>query len=1393
MNKFIYLFILVLILKSTFALDTKVIEVNNQLSISSLDNIETKVYITIDSSISTPKVSINHIKGSIESLDDVVYFKDNTIHLGDVKTMFNLGSSDETLSSSNRLGFNLISLVGIFMVSLFTMKSTGSNFKLLLLFGVFSLIYIHALDVTGVGLDINIRVPIGYSFEKLDLQLKNAQVDLQSLIVANLVINNCIDTMADDSIFIKSLYVSKSLKICSNNNVMIDGFNHRSDGASYEVKSTNGDVSVKVAGDYKGSIKFTAASAPSMTGSCDYDSSTSMGKQVITGSCADSIASSFTIDAPNGEITWTSNIPSGSCPTTASWRESAQPFDGPVSPPIPASTPAVNTVYSSLSDWRLMEDSDTIVVLDQGAIKVPLAKWGPADWFLCRTGFTSTLTKDLVYKFSFDFKLGAALSGITITKVSVVILDYPWGPFNVTRGWGVAESEIQQEFISPDTFTSLDWVSRTITIQPTNSFRSGMVLGLRVKMSAGSGDTLPVFYFRNMTFTTPTRSSTPSGLITADSKVVTLRKPSTSLQPQDYSLCPHLQSGLKHWHDPSTWPGASVPLPNSVITLPANTKVLVSSCSLSTDTYQKIIVPATSELIFSDAPIVLNVKDIYVEGKFYIGSKDCRLNSTVQVNFYGAKTTTDTISSMMGSKGIGVSKTGFLSINGKQYHNTWSRLAQSAFPGDTLIFVQDNINWEVGQEVVLTTSTWKDEFTKQNEVRKISAIQGKKVLLDKPLNFLHFASEDYQVEVGLLSRRIVFKSMDGLNDFFGGHVLMMGEGQISGLQLINMGQQNIKARYPLHFHLAKTLTSSYISDCSVYQSFYRCFTIHGTNNVNVERNVAYDVYGHCYYLEDGVEENNTIAYNLAAYVHTIGTPAAGEGQPGEMFYESAALRQPADSAAGGFYITNAYNRIYGNAASGGWASYSFPNLKIPIGFHSNLTSINPSSRTTLEFDGNSAHSSGYHFWFGSCIYVGGNLSTQSDGTLAYKSGRVDRDTVDYNNPQVTVWMRFSNIKVSLCSSGIGHWGNTIEVVKYESHDNKVAGTVFGEALLDQALVNAKSANIEVDKSLAPNWGFQFYDTWTHTILTNIKWKNFHPRVGAENPHEDNKIIVSMTHSDIYKPQGISAVKNFTFDNCDVSQYVGHRIQDTGASRYFNYVDFDGSSVGSSGTPKLIGSHSSWWNYSSSCQFQADWNAYYCNKVSGQEVVNIDVEAPGLIDPDVLVDVPNNSIRGKTTLFKYGQADQTKSAVVTSNVGITGISNVGWYLYLNNSSPASFRIHTRLIPYGTYILLAIRYPAGTLFNINTFYQWDYQNSKKFILSQGASADVVLQGNGKQYYYFDGQHLYIKLVNHLLTGASTEYFERNGVKIYSISTGFYYIISATCPGGNCAVSDVYPSFN
>jgi len=128
-----------------------------------------------------------------------------------------------------------------------------------------------------------------------------------------------------------------------------------------------------------------------------------------------------------------------------------------------------------------------------------------------------------------------------------------------------------------------------------------------------------------------------------------------------------------------------------------------------------------------------------------------------------------------------------------------------------------------------------------------------------------------------------------------------GKGYVEGVEFHRVGQTNTIGRYPMHFHLLGTCADCYIRASSVHRSYYRCITIHGTNNATVTENVCYDVIGMGYYLEDGVEENNIISFNLAAFIHMINPssdpPGGTGGQGTEIFQSNSELLLPADVSA----------------------------------------------------------------------------------------------------------------------------------------------------------------------------------------------------------------------------------------------------------------------------------------------------------------------------------------------------------------------------------------------------------------------------------------------------------------------------------------------------------------
>lgn len=225
--------------------------------------------------------------------------------------------------------------------------------------------------------------------------------------------------------------------------------------------------------------------------------------------------------------------------------------------------------------------------------------------------------------------------------------------------------------------------------------------------------------------------------------------------------------------------------------------------------------------------------------------------------------------------------------------------------------------------------------------------------------------------------------------------------------------------------------------------------MHGTNNSLIEANVAYNVWGFAFYLEDGNEENNMFRHNFAGHVHPIFRPANGVdgSQQGEEFRNSSELLIPADTSASGYYISNSYNSFIGNAGSGGWSVFAAPTLDHHLGMSLDTPSLCgntcPRNRPLGVFQGNTAHSAGF-YWksHGSCIYSGARL--RKDGNdLVYLSGRYEHKPMLPNG--VEQWWRFQNTKVAACNKGIAHWGDRLDIESYEAHDIMISAMLFGES------------------------------------------------------------------------------------------------------------------------------------------------------------------------------------------------------------------------------------------------------------------------------------------------------------------------------------------------------------
>ena len=427
------------------------------------------------------------------------------------------------------------------------------------------------------------------------------------------------------------------------------------------------------------------------------------------------------------------------------------------------------------------------------------------------------------------------------------------------------------------------------------------------------------------------------------------------------------------WSDASAWPSGKVPAAGEAVTIPRGTEMVLD---VSPPALRSVTVEG--KLTFADERDLELVTDwIYVPGgEVQIGTEASpfRHNATI--------TLTDTVPgediNTMGDRGIMLLR-GTLNMHGNRDH-TWTKLARTAEAGATSIEVLDASEWRAGDEIVLAST---DFNPRQAERRTITAVDGNTIGFAEPLEYMHYGEITFGVdergEVAMLTRNIkVQASEDAAESWFGGHIMAMGgsKAYVDGVELSRMGQHLTLARYPMHFHLLGDAPGQYIRNASIHDSYSRCVTVHGTNDLLIENNVTYNTVGHCFFMEDGIETGNKFIRNLAIQtkchptLDCVPMNLAANGERGPEFADRAAYREasfhsgntllPSDNTAASFWITNPDNSYIDNVAAGSdqvgfW--FSIPQHPNGAFLGTEVSARTWPRRTPVrEFRGNVAHS-----------------------------------------------------------------------------------------------------------------------------------------------------------------------------------------------------------------------------------------------------------------------------------------------------------------------------------------------------------------------------------------------------------------------------------------------------
>lgn len=355
---------------------------------------------------------------------------------------------------------------------------------------------------------------------------------------------------------------------------------------------------------------------------------------------------------------------------------------------------------------------------------------------------------------------------------------------------------------------------------------------------------------------------------------------------------------IDKWSALTSWRNQEPPVDGDVVWIPDGQVILLD---VDTPLLTFFFIEGSLYLDRSAPSLKIDTYYMFIMGGYVeIGTEDEPHENDVTITVYGDRFTTIFIP-FIGAKFLAVAykniakfemvpgrhipsrDQGQLEIHGKKRLRTWTKVNSTIEAGQDFFYTLEPVDFAAGEQVVITGSEQPGGFvnTYGHEVMTIKETtnNGYKVILTEAFEYTHrsevFTIEDriidMRIEVGLLTRNIVIQGepVSSQGQLYGVHTISFLGGiyRLENTEVRFCGQAFVFGKYCTHSHMAGNMEGSYVKANSIHNSFQRAVTTHDTNHWEVRDNVAYDVMGHAYFVEDGSEQYNSITGNLGVLIH----------------------------------------------------------------------------------------------------------------------------------------------------------------------------------------------------------------------------------------------------------------------------------------------------------------------------------------------------------------------------------------------------------------------------------------------------------------------------------------------------------------------------------------------